>query len=215
MFSIWALLFLAEGAALLCLGRWFLSRPGDPKSAEKAVRRAACSPDSAPAKFTERETHRFEGGMLISYDTQCSSASGGMSPPFPGYVSVERLPRFTVGPADGPIWAAHYWDVVAPPLGRDALTGRHTNPSSGADLVTYTAGSGEGWEFGGYRVVVGRALEPRRAAAVEAVFGDGRTARQRTDRGMFAIAHLGPSEVRELQALGADGRILQSIRVSP
>ncbi len=115
----------------------------DPKTAGEAVRRAICKPDDAPAEFNERETHRFKDGMLITYDARCTSASGGVSPPFPGCVRVNRLPRITLRPPDDPIWGRYFWSAQAIPPGRseDVLL---TEPYHPDDLVAFGAGRGGG-----------------------------------------------------------------------
>ena len=184
-----------------------------PQTAEEAVRGAVCPTGDAPAELNERGTHRFEEGMLITYDARCSSASGGVSPPLPGYVLVEKLPRFTFGPPDNPIWGTYFWAALAPPIGRYEPAEQDTDPSSRAGLITHSAGNGKGRAFGVYAVLVGQVLAPERVASVEAVFDNGRRVRQRADQGVFAIAGLGASEVRELLALGVDGRVLQSVRL--
>lgn len=186
----------------------------DPKTAEEAVRQAVCSPDKAPVMFNERQRHGFKDGMLITYDARCSSSSGGVSAPFPGHVTVERLPRFTFGPPDNPIWGRYFWQADALlPMGTYYPPEQNADPSTRADLIAYGTASGEGGALGRYVVVGGRVLAPKRVVSVEAVFDNGRTVRQRVDRGVFAIGGLGANEAKELRVLDADGRVLQSIQV--
>jgi hypothetical protein len=200
--------------ALVMLPVDMIGGRNEPQTAEEAVRRAVCSPGKAPAEFNERQRRRFEGGMLVTYDAWCPSPSGGVSAPFPGHVAVERLPRFTFGPPDKPIWGRYFWQADAfPPMGTYYPPGPDTGPPSRAGLVAYGTASGEGGAYGRYAVVGGRVLAPGRVASVEAVFDNGRTVRQRADRGVFAIGSLGAKEAKELRALDADGRVLQSIRV--
>ena len=59
-----------------------------------------------------------------------------------------------------------------------------------------------------YTIVYGRVLKPR-VAAVEATFDNGKTLRDESSNGVFALLAAGASSVCELRVLGADNQILR------
>lgn len=208
-----AIVLLTCGALLtfLAMPNPFLASD-HPRNADEAIRRAVCAPDGELIEFNERGTRRFEVGAQVTYDARCRSSSGMLSSRFAGHVTVQRLARMTIGPEDDPIWGSYFWDAVAaPPTGiQDALLPAASHPG---DLVAYGVGGGGGMAVGNYAVVHGRVLAPGRVAAVEAVFDNGRAAREPATRDVFIIVEPGANEVRELRVLSTDGRVLQVIRL--
>ena len=143
-----------------------------------------------------------------------SSTPGARQAPWP---EVRRRRYCAAAPDRGPeilgvaVWECRFWEADAIPSGAEKGTGdRDGALADPSDLLTC-------YGYGVMEVVdgfaSGRVMVHDRVAVVEAVLGDGRKVRGGIERGVWVLLAEGSGQMREVRTIGADGRVLQRIRL--
>ncbi len=203
----------------LCLLLWLLFSltlpdtgvSGDerPRTAGEAVRRAVCAPpgrdpgDEA-AEFHEREAWPRASGSVVLFDARCAAGGGRPGPMFAGVATAQLLPDRSLEVLGVTVWEDH-----AIPSSAETGAG-YGAPAEPSDFIAY---DGYGVMEEGDGFASGRVIAHDRVDAVEAVLGDGRTLRGGVERGVWVLLAGGSGQMREVRAIGADGRVLQRIRL--
>lgn len=107
------------------------------------------------------------------------------------------------------VWERRFWDAYAIPSGAETVA----EDGAPADPARFIACDGYGVLGEGDGFASGRVIAHDRVEAVEAVLGDGRTLRGGVERGVWVLLAGGSGQLREVRAIGADGRVLQRIRL--